>query len=57
MSANEHPNDDYPSDDEEYCSRCDGNGFYHDCGEDTCCCADPEVDDLVVCPDCQGTGR
>jgi hypothetical protein len=40
------------------CQRCDGDGGYHDCGEDTCCCAlgdDPDPD-WVTCEDCGGTG-
>lgn len=36
------------------CHNCD-NGFTgHDCGEDTCCCADP--DDNVRCDICRGKG-
>ena len=36
------------------CERCAGEGLDgHDCGEDTCCCADPE--DNVDCPDCGGS--
>lgn len=29
-------------------------GYYHDCGEDCCSCADPEPD--TPCPDCHGQG-
>ncbi len=37
------------------CPNCGGEGFAgHDCGEDCCCCADPE--DNVVCDICHGTG-
>jgi len=47
---------------------CDGNGsvpcwngcdegYFHDCGEDTCCCLDPEADDLVPCEVCHGHGE
>lgn len=36
------------------CSQCAGSGFLdHDCGEDTCCCENPEGD---TCPLCQGFG-
>jgi hypothetical protein len=50
--------DDGPLGDDE-CPRCDGAGGYHDCGEDACCCADPEdedSDDWVVCDECGGSG-
>ena len=30
------------------------DGYYHDCGEDTCCCADPEPD--TRCDECGGHG-
>lgn len=37
------------------CWNCGGEGYsYHDCGEDTCCCLDPE--DNVVCDVCGGEG-
>jgi len=37
------------------CWNCGGEGFSgHDCGEDTCCCLDPEDD--VVCDICKGEG-
>jgi hypothetical protein len=32
---------------------CD-DGFYHDCGEDCCCCADPVPN--VECDECSGNG-
>lgn len=53
----ESPEDCYdePSDDD-VCQRCAGEGCYHDCGEDTCYCPDPESSDLVPCEDCSGTG-
>ena len=38
------------------CEDCDGEGFSdacHDCGEDTCGCADPDPGD---CMSCGGTG-
>lgn len=55
-----HDEPDYePSDYDEdtCCDRCLGEGYFHDCGEDTCCCADPEGTELVTCPDCGGSGR
>lgn len=37
------------------CEACDGEGVSgHDCGEDCCCCMDPE--DNVRCDFCRGTG-
>ena len=37
------------------CANCGGEGFTsHDCGEDCCCCADPE--DNVPCDVCKGDG-
>lgn len=37
------------------CNECGGEGYaYHDCGEDVCCCADPE--DNVPCEQCDGKG-
>lgn len=38
----------------EECYDCDGVGAYHDCGEDTCCCADPDPN--CECPTCSGDG-
>lgn len=39
----------------EECSNCGGDGLVgHDCGEDTCCCMDPEEN--VVCDICDGEG-
>jgi hypothetical protein len=39
----------------EGCSNCGGEGVTgHDCGEDSCCCADPE--DNVSCDICHGSG-
>ena len=40
----------------ENCDNCGSEGYSsHDCGEDTCCCADP--DDDVVCDWCDGRGH
>lgn len=37
------------------CWNCGGNGIDgHECGEDTCCCLDPE--DNVRCNTCEGKG-
>lgn len=39
----------------EECGSCDENGMsHHDCGEDSCCCADPEPN--VPCDLCNGEG-
>lgn len=39
----------------ETCWHCFGEGGFHDCGEDCCPCADPELN--VICEECNGTGR
>jgi hypothetical protein len=40
----------------EDCDNCGGTGVSsHDCGEDTCCCLDP--DDNVTCDWCGGRGH
>ena len=36
------------------CWCCDGEGGYHNCGEDCCCCADAERN--VHCEVCDGAG-
>jgi len=36
------------------CWNCDEGFSSHDCGEDTCCCADPV--DNVICDICKGKG-
>lgn len=53
----ESPEDayDFPSDDD-VCDHCWGEGYLHDCGEDTCCCANPDEDDCYPCDDCGGSG-
>ena len=38
------------------CWSCGGEGDEHDCGEDTCPCADPDRDDRVICRECRGKG-
>lgn len=46
--------DDEPED-VDTCSVCGGDGLVHDCGEDTCCCADPSPN--VECDECGGSGE
>jgi hypothetical protein len=48
--------DDEPDDD--CCPECGGEGYIvSGCFEDTCCCADPELEhDVITCPECHGTG-
>jgi hypothetical protein len=41
---------------EEECEACGGEGYYHDCGDDICCCAAPHEDDIFPCQDCGGSG-
>lgn len=52
------PSDDHEVDydqDDDCCPTCHGDGGWHDCGEDTCCCLDG--DELTdICPDCGGEG-
>ena len=38
------------------CQGCGGLGEYHDCGEDTCCCLNPEASDMWECHECEGHG-
>lgn len=44
------------ADGEDICQRCNGDGGFHDCGEDTCCCdlSSPHDPDWWPCPDCGG---
>jgi hypothetical protein len=39
----------------ESCWQCMGDGGWHDCGEDCCCCLEPELN--VVCDECDGEGE
>ena len=43
--------------DREACFDCGGTGIVHECGEDTCACADPATQLMVTCPTCVGTGE
>lgn len=36
------------------CYNCDEGFSHHDCGEDCCCCLDPEAN--VTCDICDGNG-
>lgn len=52
--------DDREPDARESCPYCMGSGWYHECGEDSCCCADP--DDpcgpyAFDCEECDGLGE
>lgn len=38
----------------ESCWSCMGEGGFHDCGEDTCCCLRPKLN--VLCEVCKGEG-
>lgn len=40
----------------ESCWHCLGEGGFHDCGDDCCCCADPE-EITDICPECDGEGE
>jgi hypothetical protein len=37
------------------CWECGGEGDWHDCGEDCCCCLDADGINHT-CPTCRGTG-
>lgn len=39
----------------ETCWQCHGEGGFHDCGEDCCCCLEPELNE--ECSECKGRGR
>ncbi len=45
-------------DEPECCGECGGEGYVvADCFEDTCCCAEPELEHgLIRCPTCGGNG-
>ncbi len=48
--------DDEPDDNYEDCWACHGEGGFHDCGEDCCCCLDKD-EITETCQECGGTGR
>lgn len=56
-NANDEYDDDFDDDGSrsETCWHCRGEGGFHDCGEDCCPCADPELNE--ICGECDGTGR
>lgn len=47
--------DDDGDDDGQTCWYCHGEGGFHDCGEDSCCCLDKE-EITETCPECGGSG-
>lgn len=47
----------YDSLEPECCWACDGEGYVHDCGEDCCCCLNPEIDYCYPCDECGGKGE
>lgn len=53
--ATDEDGDDY-TDDGESCWKCGGAGEWHDCGEDSCCCLRPDIDEMVICDECNGEG-
>lgn len=38
------------------CWHCHGEGGFHDCGEDCCCCLHPDLDLNRPCEECRGRG-
>ncbi len=38
------------------CIECNGEGGYHDCGDDPCTCKDPDADLNERCERCDGSG-
>ena len=40
--------------DDDTCPECWGEGGWHDCGEDCCCCLRPAINE--TCGLCEGTG-
>lgn len=41
----------------ETCWQCGGAGGWHDCGDDTCCCLNPDEDLNDECDICNGKGE
>lgn len=62
MNSERAPGDYDPFMDEDYegedCFECGGEGWVTaDCFEDTCCCADPELEHgIIPCPNCNPRG-
>lgn len=57
----EFVDDESDHDDDGTCQHCGGEGGFHDCGEDTCCCdgaiiGGPEDHDWWACAYCGATG-
>lgn len=42
---------------EDSCWYCLGDGYYHDCGDDTCCCLEPDFCCQIPCPECNPEGE
>ena len=42
--------------DHETCVNCGGSGGFHDCGDDSCCCLDPD-EITETCEECHGSGE
>lgn len=59
MQGPDEEYDDYDFDGDgrrpETCWHCHGDGGFHECGDDTCACANPELNE--VCDECGGSGR
>jgi hypothetical protein len=58
--GSEHDDAEDDGDEDDGCWRCHGEGGFHDCGEDTCCCgsaAELINADWVWCPECNGRNR
>jgi hypothetical protein len=58
-ASDNEPDPNYDEFADEGCWRCHGEGGWHDCGEDSCCCgvnAELVNDDWVTCPECRGRG-
>lgn len=43
--------------DDDMCDWCFDEEWCHDCGDDTCCCTAPHIQDLVPCPECNPAGQ
>lgn len=56
MSARDNAEELFEPDWLDVCADCDGEGYaLADCFEDTCCCANPELEHgMIRCPTCGG---